>query len=92
MEVCREHEQKNTLSPTVYLLSTMPTTVIYYKEDRYVATIDITNFFIQTRIDRKPVEYKIIMKINRIVVNILVQMDPGKYGSNIVHKKGKKVI
>ena len=34
------------------------------KEDRDVETIDIPNFFIQTPIDGKHVEDKIIMEIN----------------------------
>ena len=48
------------------------------KEDRYVATIDIPNFFIWIPIDRKPVEGKIIIKINGLLVDMLVHLDPGK--------------
>ena len=46
----------------------MLTPLIGYKKDRYVATIDIPNFFIQTPIDSKPVEGVIIMKIKGVLV------------------------
>ena len=52
--------------------------MIYSKEDRYVETIDTTNLFIQAPIDRKPVEGKIIIKINGLLVDMLVHLDPGK--------------
>ena len=55
----------------------MLTSVIDTKEDRYVATIDIPNFLINTMIDRKPVEYKIITKIKEVLLDMLVQMNPG---------------
>ena len=57
-----------------------------------IATIDIPNLFIQTPIYRKLGEDKIIMKIKGVLVNILVQMDPEKYGPNMVYKKGKAVL
>ena len=50
----------------------MITPVINTKEYRDVGTIDIPNFFIQTPIDRKTGEKRIIMKINVVLVNILV--------------------
>ena len=52
----------------------MITSVIYTKEDSDVATIYIPNFFIQTPIDRKPGEEKIIMRINGLLFDMLVQM------------------
>ena len=52
------------------------TALIDAKEYRGVATIDIPNSFIQTRIDRKPGEYKITMKIKGVLVDMMVQMDP----------------
>ena len=55
-------------------------------------TIVIPNLFIQTSIDRKPVEGEIITKIKRLLVDMLVQLDPEKYGPNVVYEKGKKVL
>ena len=49
---------------------------IYAKSYGDVATIDITNFFIWTHVDRKPVEENIIMKIKELLVDMLVQIDP----------------
>ena len=46
--------------------------VIDTKENRDVADIDIPNLFIQTPIDSKPREYKIIMKIKGVLVDMLV--------------------
>ena len=66
--------------------------VINNKEDRDIITIDIPNLFIQTPIDRKPGEEIITTKIKGVLVDMLVHMDPGKYGPNIVHEKGKKVL
>ena len=54
---------------------------IYAKSYGDVATIDITNFFIWTHVDRKPVEENIIMKIKELLVDMLVQMDPEKIWS-----------
>ena len=54
----------------------MITSVIYAKEDRYLATIYMTNFFIQIPIDKKPRHEKIIMKIKVVLVDMLIQMYP----------------
>ena len=77
---------------TSYMESIMLASVMDTKEDRDVATKDITNLFIQTPIYRKPGEEKIIMKIKGVLVNMLVQTDPEKYGPNVVYEKGKKVL
>ena len=77
---------------TAYMESIMLASVMDTKEDRDVATKDITNLFIQTPIYRKPGEEKIIMKIKGVLVNMLVQTDPEKYGPNVVYEKGKKVL
>ena len=66
--------------------------VIYAKEYGDLATIYIPNFFTHTPIDKKPGEDKIIMGINGLLVDIMVQTDPEKYGPNVVYEKGKKVI
>ena len=51
-------KKEETSSPTTYLESIIITYVIYNQEDRYAATKDIPNVFIQTLIDRKLGERK----------------------------------
>ena len=43
-------------------------------------------------IDRKPGKDKIIIKIMGVMVNILVHMDPEKYGPNVFYEKLNKVL
>ena len=40
----------------------------------------------------KPREEKIIMKIKGVIVDMMVQMDPKKYGPNVFYENGKKVL
>ena len=73
-------KKEETPSPTAYIESITLTSVIYFKEDRDIANIDITNFFIKTPIDRKHGEGKNLNKIKEL----LVCMDLEKYGPNVV--------
>ena len=66
--------------------------MIYSKEDRYVETIDTTNLFIQAPIDRKPVEGKIRIKIKGVLMDMLLQIYPGKCGPGVVYEKLNKVL
>ena len=66
--------------------------MIGVKEDKQVGTIDISNFFIQTLLYRRPGEKKIRIKINGVLLAMLIQMDLVKYGLNIVYEKGKKLL
>ena len=70
----------------------MLTSVIYNKVDRYVSTIDTPDLFIYKPIYSKPQEEKIIMKIKVVLVDILVHMNQGKYGTNVFHEKVKKML
>ena len=70
----------------------MLTSVTYFKEERDLVTIDITNLFTQIPIYSKPREEKIIMKIKGVIVDMMVQMDPKKYGPNVFYENGKKVL
>ena len=85
-------KKEETSSPTVYLENIMLTSVIDAKEDRDLVTIDIPNFFIQTPIDRKTVEEKIIMNLKGLLVDILVHVDLVKFGPNVFYEKGKKLL
>ena len=76
-------------SHTDYLESIMLTSLIYANEYRYIVTINIPNFFIQTPIDREPGEEKFISKIKVVLVNMLVQMDYGTRVSYVFHEKKK---
>ena len=66
--------------------------MIYFEEDRDVATIDIPNWFIKTPIDRKPGEENITMKIEGVLVDMLVQLDSDKYCLALVYEKRKKAL
>ena len=55
-------------------------------------TVDIPNAFIQTKMERKESEDKIIMKITGVMVDMLVQMSPEVYGPKVVYQKGKKIL
>ena len=81
--VCMQKEESSR--HTYYLESIILTSVIYDKEDGEISTIDIPNFFIKTPTDSKPGEYTIITKIKRVLVDMLVQIDPGKYGTSVVY-------
>ena len=52
----------------------------------------MTNFFIQKLIDRKLGAEKIAMKIKGVLVDMLVQMNPEKYGPNAFYEKVKRVL
>ena len=72
----REWIQKEDKTDTnSYLEIIILTSVIYSKENRDVVAIDITNLLIQTSINRKPREDKIITKTKGLLVDILVNMD-----------------
>ena len=65
-------DKKDASSPTAYMESIMLTAIIDAEEERDVATIDIPNFFIQTPVERKPGEDKIILKIRGVLVDMLM--------------------
>ena len=54
--------KEDNKSPTAATESIMLTAVIEAKEERDVATIDIPNAFIQTSVDHKPGDERIILK------------------------------
>ena len=70
-----------------YLESIMLKSVICEKYNRDIVTIDIPNLFINKQIDKKTGEDEVIMKINGLLVDMLVQMNPEKYCPNVVHEE-----
>ena len=64
-------------SPTVSTDSTLLTAVIEAEEGRDVATCDIPNAFVQTKVDHVDKDgNRTIMKIRGVLVDILCEMDP----------------
>ena len=56
-------------------------------------TVDIPNAFIQMKMpEREEGEEGVIMKITGVLVKMMVQLDPDKYGPYVVFEKGKKVV
>ena len=62
-------EKEETASPTTALESVLLTAVIDAKEGRDVATVDIKNAFIQTKIPQEEGKERIILKIRGKLVN-----------------------
>ena len=74
-------------SPTVATESVLLTCIIEADEGRDVATIDIPNAFIQTRIEDK--KDMAIIKIRGILVDMLIDIAPGVYKPYVTtDKKG----
>ena len=69
-------QKEQTSIPTVYLEIIMITSLIDFKEDRDIETIDIFNLFIQTLTYSKYGEDKIIIRIKGVMVDMLVHMNP----------------
>jgi hypothetical protein len=85
-------EKEETSSPTVSTEATMITGVIEARERRDVATCDIPNAFVQTKLDEKDKDgHKTIMKIRGPLLEILCEMDP-TYGEYVVMENGNKVL
>ena len=70
----------------------MLTSTIDAKEGRDIMTINIPNAFIQTSIDRKEDEDRVIMKITGVLVEMLVKMNPDTYGPMVVYQKGTRIL
>jgi hypothetical protein len=85
-------EREEVSSPTVSTESTMLTSVIEAKEHWDVATCDIPNAFIQTKLDNTDKDgNRTVMKIRGILVDILCELDP-TYKQYVVTEGGQKVL
>jgi hypothetical protein len=82
--------REDVSSPTVSTEATLLTAVIEAQEGRDVATLDIPNAFIQTKLEDKDGE-RTIMKIRGVLVDILCEMDP-VYKPYVVYENGQKVL
>jgi hypothetical protein len=80
-------------SPTAALESIMITGVIEAKEGRDILTCDIPNAFIQALLPKKdPGEDRVVMKITGVLVDMLVDINPERYGPAVVLENRKKVL
>lgn len=53
--------------------------------------VDVHNTFIQTKLERKEGEERIIMKLTGVIVDMLVEDSPGIYGLYVVYNNNKNV-
>ena len=85
--------REDVASPTAALESIILTSVVDSFEERDVMTCDIPNAFIQAEMPEiKDGEERIMMKIQGILVDMLVDLNPNLYGPKVVYENGKKVI
>jgi hypothetical protein len=84
----RDHMTKQeTSSPTVATESLILSCVIDAIEGRDIATCDIPGAFMQS--DMKG---KVIMKLEGVMAEIIIKIDPKKYEKFLVQENGKNVI
>ena len=68
------------------------TTVIDAYEERDVMSLDVPNAFIQTLMPSGEDDERVFMKITGVLVDMLVQVDPARYGPYVVYENGRKVL
>jgi hypothetical protein len=86
------YSREDSASPTVSLESIFLLAVIDAKEHRDVMTADAPNAYIQTPLETKDGEDRVIMKITGVLVDMLVQLNSELYGPHVVFENGKKVV
>ena len=85
--------REDSASPTAAHEAIMCTATVNAKEERDVMTADLPNAFIQTPMPEvKDDEDRVMMKITGVLVDMLVQIDPEKYGPFVVYEKNRKVL
>ena len=84
--------KENSASPTASLEAIFLTVIIDADEERDIMTTDIPNAFIQTPMEIKEGEERVIMKITGVMVDILVDKNLQRYAGYVVYEHGKKVI
>ena len=72
--------------------SILLTTVIDAKENRDVATVDISNAFIQTDVENNDDGSRVIMKIRGPLVDMLVELAPEVYAEYVTFEGKSKVL
>ena len=84
--------KEEAASPTAATDSILVTAVIDARQERDVMTLDVPNAFVQTKIDQKEGEEKIIMKIRGALVDMLIEICPEQYEEHVVYEGKHKVL
>ena len=83
--------KEDSSSPTASTNSLFPTAAIDAEERRHSKTADVPNALVQTAVDEVDKDgARIIMKIRGALVDILVEMNPEKYGPCVVQEGNRK--
>ena len=83
--------KEDVSSPTLSAEAVMLTCVIDAVEGRDIAIINVPNAFVQTVVEDE--EHRVIIRIRGPLVDILVRIAPGVYGSYVsTNKSGQKVL
>jgi hypothetical protein len=86
-------DKEEAAAPTASLESIFLTAIIDAKEGRDVMTADIPNAFIQASMpETEDGEERVMMKITGVLVDLSIEIDPGRYGSYIVFENGTKTL
>ena len=86
-------DKQESSSPTVMTDSVMISSSIDAHEERYVATADVPNAFIQTKLpDKDPHGDRYTMKITGEMVDFLLELAPEIYSPFVTYENGRKVI
>ena len=84
---------KEAASPTVAIESIALSAVINTKEQRDIMMANIPNAFIQAHMPQlEKRDERVIMKVTRVLVDLLIKLAPDTYGSFAVFENGKKVL
>ena len=85
--------KEDSASPTATLEGILFTLTIDAHENRDVMSADVPNAFIQTEMPEiKQGEERVMMKITRVLMDMLIQLDPQLYGPHVVYEKEHKVL
>ena len=74
---------------TVEIKYVLLSCIIDEEEERYVNVIDITNAFIQTRVENE--NEMVVINTRGVLVDLLLEIDPDFYGPLVTtYKKGER--
>jgi hypothetical protein len=85
--------KEEAASPTASLEGILLTSIVDVKENRDVMSADIPNAFIQAHLPpTEDGDERVIMKITGVLVDLLVSIDPTRYGPFVLTEKGTKTL
>ena len=85
-------DKEDAASPTVATESILITAVIEALEERDIASADIPNAFIQTKVENDKNGDRVVMKVRGELVGILIELDTQLYSPYVTYEKGQPVI